>query len=276
MVTSFFRYPGGKSRLKKFILPVVEEKASNYSTLTYCEPFLGGGSVGLAFIYKHKSSISKVVLNDKDPAIADLWTSVIQTPDKLSKLVSDFNPSVGSFFEFKDRLLSYRGGGDAYEWGFMKLAVHQMSYSGLGTVAGGPIGGLSQKSDYDVGCRWSPKSIIPKIYNISNLLNSVGVKGNKCSSNDFSNFIKEQYFLYLDPPYFKKGSELYEYYFKHEDHVRLSELLRGCKSNWILSYDCQDEILELYSNWAKVSYIDKINYTINTSREAKELIITND
>ena len=40
--------------------------------------------------------------------------------------------------------------------GFKKLAIHQISYSGLGTMSGGPLGGAGQKSQYKIDCRWSP------------------------------------------------------------------------------------------------------------------------
>jgi len=44
--------------------------------------------------------------------------------------------------------------------GFKKLAIHQISYSGLGTKSGGPLGGKSQESIYKIDCRWSPKHIV--------------------------------------------------------------------------------------------------------------------
>ena len=48
-------------------------------------------------------------------------------------------------------------------FGFMKIAVHQLSYSGLGLRSGGPLGGRSQASPYKIDCRWSPEYIYKKM-----------------------------------------------------------------------------------------------------------------
>ena len=256
----------------------MSEAIRDKDKIIYCEPFFGGGSVGLSFIEEHQDQIAEVVINDVDPAMADLWTAVIRYPNTLCEEVNNFTPSVDLFFKFKQDLLSYRGGEDHVMWGFKKLAIHQMSYSGLGTRAGGPIGGISQTSNYKIDCRWSPKSICKKIRSISSLLNKVEVADGMCHSDDFSYFLQnyENYhFLYLDPPYFKKGPELYEYSFTDHDHFRLCLELKTCKANWVLSYDCDPTIIEMYKDWSKIGFIDNIKYTINTSRESKEILICN-
>ena len=43
------------------------------------------------------------------------------------------------------------------------------------------------------------------------------------------------------------------------------------KFPWLLSYDCNDTIKEMY-NWASMIELN-LNYTINTSRNKKELLI---
>jgi DNA adenine methylase len=162
----------------------------------------------------------------------------------------------------------------------MKLAVHQMSYSGLGTKAGGPIGGKKQSSDYGVGCRWSPDSLSKKVLKYSDLLGTTRFSRGFCA--DFEPFFyaamsyayteKNPYpFMYLDPPYYVKGSELYAQSFSVGDHVKLSEKLKLYKFPWLLSYDDCPEIRELY-NWASIEEIS-VNYTIRTARAKNELLI---
>ena len=63
-VSSFFRYPGGKSKLKDRIVCKLNKISSN-NTLEYREPFFGGGSIGLSFFEK-RPNLDKIWINDFD------------------------------------------------------------------------------------------------------------------------------------------------------------------------------------------------------------------
>ena len=65
---------------------------------------------------------------------------------------------------------------------------------------------------------------------------------------------KEEIFIYLDPPYFKKGSDLYMNFFKENDHLNLSSRVHKLKKQWMASYDNHDFILNLYSEMNRVVY----------------------
>jgi len=259
---SFFRYPGGKSKLKKYISQYILDNSGGIEE--YREPFFGGGSIGLGVI----SHFQRSWINDIDHHLCKLWKSVIDRPEELKSMVSNFVPSVDLFFQYKDELLEDKAGSDIVITGFKKLAVHQMSYSGLGVKAGGPIGGKKQESKYPVGCRWSPKYICDKIDKANKVLCK-----SLCTDYDFEELITSEgsRFLYLDPPYYAKGEELYRHSFSIEEHERLASLLKGCKNPWLLSYDDCEEVRKLYS-WAVVIDVS-VKYTINTSRLKSELFI---
>jgi DNA adenine methylase len=110
-------------------------------------------------------------------------------------------------------------------------------------------------------------------------LNSKDIVFNKCTNHDFGKLLEnldETFVVYLDPPYFVKGSELYHHSFEEQDHIRLSEYLKKTKAYWVLSYDNCDYIVDLYKDWSNINVITGINYTINTSRKDKfELLISN-
>jgi DNA adenine methylase len=71
--------------------------------------------------------------------------------------------------------------------------------------------------------------------------------------------------LYLDPPYFVKGNDLYQFGFSREDHARLSTTLKNTQHAWLLSYDDCPEIRELYK-WACIEAID-VNYSITALKD---------
>lgn len=101
MTMSFFRYPGGKSKLR-------EQIASKLNKITtadyeYREPFFGGGSIGLKLL-QDMPDLKRIWINDFDPGISCLWTTLINRPDLLKKRVEEFKPSVEAFYEFRTEL----------------------------------------------------------------------------------------------------------------------------------------------------------------------------
>jgi len=267
---SFFRYPGGKKKLLEIITSRIQAY-NNGKTLEYREPFYGGGSVGFSFIEK-KMVFKNFWINDKDIGVSCLWTSVITNPTKLKELVLKFKPSIKFFDEFKEILVGLKqypeNMDDVVKIGFMKLAIHQISYSGLGTKSGGPLGGREQKSKYKIDCRWSPNYICKKIDKIHSILSSAKIKNQMCTNQDFSMLINEpgDALIYLDPPYFIKGNDLYQCGFTDDDHIRLCNDLKNTNHKWILSYDDCDEIRKMYA-WAKIEVLADVNYSITATKD---------
>lgn len=273
---SFFRYPGGKAKFQDKI----EDKLlarSQREGLQYREPFFGGGGIGLKFL-ESNPFIKDVWINDRDVGIACLWSSVFAYPDFLIDEIKEFEPHPDKFYSFKEELLALdtmpSDPAGIVDVGFKKLAVHQLSFSGLGTKAGGPLGGKSQESKYKIDCRWSPLYLIKKIKSFNDLFSDLNIQYGYCTDLDYETLVRDdsrKAFLYLDPPYFNKGNELYQYGFKIEDHERLARILERSPHDWVLSYDDCPEIRKLYS-WATVEQINA-NYTIRTARVKSELII---
>ena len=268
--TSFFRYPGGKSKLRNQIAKRLAEQAG-HDGLEYREPFFGGGSIGLKLLSEN-TNITKLWINDKDIGIACLWTSVIRYRDEFQERVRSFTPSVEAFYELRDELTTVSTmpaePARIVDLGFKKLAVHQISYSGLGTKSGGPLGGVGQKSRYKIDCRWSPNYICKKVDKLHDLFAAIEVRGNGCTNLDFADVIEDTRcpaLLYLDPPYYVKGNDLYQHGFTVEDHQRLANALRNTEHAWVLSYDDCREVRQLYE-WATVESLD-VNYSITATKD---------
>ena len=269
---SFFRYPGGKSKLRDEIAGKLKVYATDKS-IEYREPFFGGGSIGLKFI-SDQPQWTNVWINDKDPGVACLWTSVIRYPDDLKELVGNFKPTVAKFDDYKTELLEGhpipRQRSKIVEYGFKKLAIHQISYSGLGTKSGGPLGGRDQKSKYPIDCRWSPDYISKKIDKLHIQFSKLNIRNNECTCLDFEELIQDNQqssLIYLDPPYYVKGGDLYQHSFNQTDHERLANTLSLTAHRWVLSYDACDEIRDLYEQWSSVGEIDGVNYSITATKD---------
>ena len=78
--------------------------------------------------------------------------------------------------------------------------------------------------------------------------------------------------VYLDPPYYIKGSELYLNHYKREDHVRLATFIRRRTSfKWIMSYDNVPKIHELYSDRRRIEF--DLRYCAQMRKIGRELLI---
>ena len=280
---SFFRYPGGKSKLCRALCVNLHTQIAA-DTDEYREPFFGGGSL-LDCLRIMRGTIDKIWINDKDRALADLWTSVIRYPKPLQKKVAEFSPSTEAFYNFKKKLTANKSHSDTQrsivQHGFMKLAIHQISYSGLGTKSGGPLGGREQASKYKVDCRWSPSYINRQIQEHHELFSRFQVREDRCTSYDFQELLDEdcskRMLVYLDPPYYVQGNSLYEEQFSEDDHRRLAKCLKSAKFRWTLSYDKCPEVMSLYEDWASIEKLD-VTYSIVTKKSASprvELMIHN-
>lgn len=266
---SFFRYPGGKAKLRDVITLRIAAMLDG-SSVEYREPFFGGGSVWQQLI-ESRRDISSVWFNDRDVGLACLWTAILRDAERFKRLAMDFKPTVNEFEAAKTRLLGLgevpNSDCEITAVGFLKLVVHQLSYSGLGTKSGGPLGGKDQKSQYKIDCRWSPGYICKKIDAICHRLSSIPVRESRCTALDFSDVVCDDSLpavLYLDPPYFLKGNDLYQHGMSVEDHERLAGMLEKCKHKWLLSYDDCDEVRKFYG-WARIEQID-VKYSITATK----------
>jgi DNA adenine methylase len=257
---TLIRYPGSKDKLTKTIrkhFPWAAQYAlwSAASKMEYREPFFGAGSVGIKLIDSVLRPECRVWLNDMDLGIVSMWQAVQTLPAQLIKRIEKFTPSAEWFYSFKDNDNKHTG--DIVEDGFRKLALHQMSYSGLGVKSGGPLGGKSQKNPaYNPACRWRPERLKLEVARVSKRLSRF--KDLRITCGDFMPLVEtahENCFVYADPPYYEKGPQLYKHAMDPDDHERLAMALKNSPAHWVLSYDDHPEIRRLYS-WAKFTQID--------------------
>jgi DNA adenine methylase len=238
------RYPGSKDKHLKYL----DSHLSGAVNRSVVEPFAGTASI--TFHLLKQNLVDSYWINDLDESIAALWRVVKEDPDWLISEIYKYVPNVSDFYNYKNN-----PGISDRERAFRKVVLHQVSYSGLGAMAGGPLGGKSQSGEYKIDSRWRPIKLDKLIRDTSALLNSVA--DTKITSIGWEEVviqaIEEEKFIYLDPPYYNQGSVLYVS--GSLDHRRLAETLENVSNPWILSYDDTPEIRDLYS-FANVERLD--------------------
>lgn len=115
---------------------------------------------------------------------------------------------------------------------------------------------------------------IEKIADIQNRLRNVVIE-NKDFENLIHQYDRDGALFYCDPPYHTTENE-YEVEFCKSDHTRLRDTLCGISGKFILSYNDDDFIRDLYQGF-KIEEVQRYN---SLKRESgrhvfKELIITN-
>jgi DNA adenine methylase len=141
----------------------------------------------------------------------------------------------------------------------------------------GPIGGHNQAGNYKINVRFNKENLINRIESIADKRNKIELRNIESITfltEIFSN-ANEPYFVFLDPPYYVQGENLYYNFYCDANHVDLADVLKQNRnSNWFLTYDNCERIQELYSEF-NTAYLP-MTYTLQDKRKAKEIMVFSD
>lgn len=242
------RYPGGKTCIYKFMTSLLEE--NELVGTCYAEPYAGGA--GLALRLLMDEYVSEIFINDLDPSIYAFWHAVLNNPDELCRWIEDVEVSIRQWEDCKAIQREYKTV-DMLELARSTFFLNRTNVSGV--ISGGPIGGLEQKGKYKIDVRFNKPELIKRIEDISRFSHRIQLSNR--DGKDFLDAIEnrgDDIFVYLDPPYYQKGSCLYMNAFKEADHEALADRVRQLRCKWMVSYDSHDFILNLYKQERKISY----------------------
>ncbi len=258
------RYPGGKTRLSPFIKQII--KNNDLLGISYIEPYAGGAGVALQLLFEEY--VSEITINDYDPSIYSFWYSIVNNTEAFCKKINETPIDMDSWFKQKEIQKIGLNKTNFFEFGFSTFFLNRTNISGV--IKGGVIGGKSQNGKYKIDARFNKKKLIERIQRIGRYRNKIHV-----INEDAKNILQKRmdgFFIYIDPPYVSKGRDLYMNFYQENDHREVSEALLENNSNcfWVLSYDTNDLIQDLYANCEnKISW----NLSYGTSnRKGKENI----
>lgn len=258
------RYPGGKTKNYRFVKTILD---ANDLHGTYIEPFAGGA--GLAIKLLLYGDVKKIVINDSDRAIYSFWRCVLEHTEDLCAFIETV-PLTREEWEKQRYIYMNKEKFDELELGKATFYLNRTNISGV--IKGGLIGGNSQNGNYKMDARFNRKNLIRKIRDISLYKDSIDLYSYDVFDlfelgilNKYHNSI-----INFDPPYVKKGSQLYMNYFTYEDHEKLRNIIAKIHRKWIVTYDNCELIEDLYKKYRK-SYVD-IRYSINESKKTQELV----
>ena len=234
------RYPGGKGKIVKFMKQFVKE---NFSKLpVYIEPYAGGSELALTLLIE--GYVKQVWINDKDNGIYSFWDSILNHTEQFIQKIEKTPINIDTW-KFQKNIYKEQDKYTSLEVGFAAFYLNRCNFSGV--IKGGPIGGINQTGKWKIDARFNKDDLIKRIRKIAEFKENI-----KLYNKDTIELLKEnerifkRCLLYLDPPYFKKGNQLYTNHYKSQDHAEIAECVSWLKGKWIVSYDNVPEIVNLY------------------------------
>lgn len=231
---------------------------------SYCEPYVGGGSVAI-YVARLRPGM-RIVLNDKDPLIASMWRVIVGGKSGLKDLIGllDTNPSVELW-----RKIQQSDPTTDVERAFKAIFLNRTTHHGR-IEGSSPIGGFGQEEGkkWRIDCRYKPQLIAATLIRYNSLL--AGRAEVFCEDALEVMSERENMPMFLDPPYFvgdKTKSCLYRINMTANEHEKLAEFLVRCRK-WLITYDDSDNTRkELYRGVTR--RILDVRYSMTTTHSKK-------
>lgn len=260
------RYPGGKGKLAPFIKEVF--KYNGLLDRTYVEPYAGGAAVAMSLLLEGYAW--QIVINDIDPLVYSFWWSALNDTDELLRRIIDTDVSIDVWMLQKEVITNAKNHAIT-DVGFATFFLNRTNRSGI--LHAGVIGGKRQDGNYKIDARFNKDDLVKRIELIGS--HSGRVQLHNLDALDFIKKIipqiRGEFLVYFDPPYFNKGSLLYQNYYSYEDHGKIASEIRSLDAPWIVTYDNVPEIVGLYSG-EKFAEFD-ISYSAHLGRpRGKEVL----
>jgi DNA adenine methylase len=256
---SLLRYPGGKTRALKHIIPHFPKDLTEMVS-----PFFGGGSIEIHYasqgVRVHGYEIFEPLVN--------FWQQVLDKPEEIGYLLESlFHPCSKEMFIHYQKKQNWTHMDDTHVmWkefrACMYYALNRSSFSGA-TMSGG-------YSKQAATHRFTPSSI--------DRLKEFSCPSLSVELSDFTHSLARHdadTFIYADPPYMVDKPVLYGdrgSTHKYFDHVGFATAIKQ-KNNWVLSYNPHPEILELYKDYEIV--YPEWAYGMSTDKKSKEILVLN-
>ena len=266
------RYPGGKSRAIKYLLPKFPTDITEYR-----EPFLGGGSVALAFSKEYPDT--PVWVNDLYNPLYTFWCVLRDEPQELYECIKGYKEDYGTpdlarglFLLMKDQL-NHPEAEDFYR-AVAFYIINKCSFSGL-----------TESSSF------SPQASVSN-FSMNGIEKLPGyapiIKDWKITNLPYWEMMQTpppvNTFWFLDPPYDikdnlygNKGS-LHKGFNHQEFHSYMTQ--GNVNDKWMITYNSNPTLREWYKDYYQTSW--ELTYTMrsvgdymNEQKDRAELLVTN-
>lgn len=263
----FLRYPGGKSKILKYLVNHLPTK--NEIKGTYIEPFLGGGSV---FFHMNPDN---ALVSDLNVELITLYRGIKLYPHKVWETFESFPAGKTAYYEIRNIRTE---GKHLYYKAARTLYLNRTCFKGMWRH--------NSNGDFNVGYGGEERRWVITHQNIINL--SKIFRKAEILNNDFEEVIlnaSKNDFIFIDPPYKPGEKDLNELHYSNgkflfDEQVRLADTLKRLPKSksirWAMTNSSHQDILNLYKGF----HIKNIPYGTSDKpgiqiKRPNEVLITN-
>jgi DNA adenine methylase len=261
------RYPGGKAALAGLFADLIRKVG--IEDCTYVEPYAGGAGAGIALL--REGIVSRLVINDIDPAVHAFWTAVTQDNTSFVDWVEEVPLTIDEWRRQREIYRNPRNSPDILGRAFFYLNRTNRS----GVLRAGVIGGLAQTGNYKINARFNRDTLADRLRAIGNVASAIEVTALDGRTVISKHAGRTNSFLYIDPPYVKAGGRLYLNSFEARDHQALATAVDEVHgAHWLMTYDDSPYIAKLYARHMQATL--DLTYSATHPGKATELLVASD
>jgi DNA adenine methylase len=265
------RYPGGKGKMAAYVKSLI--KQNKLLDGEYVEPYAGGAAIALELLFHEY--VSLIHINDISRPVHAFWSSVLNNTEQLCRRIRDTELTIKARDNQKI-IFANQDDFDEIDVGFAAFFLNRVNRSGI--LNGGVIGGRDQTGPWKIDARYNHEELIFRIEAIAKMRRRIelshmdAVEFMRCNTSRWP----AKTLIYLDPPYYEKGRELYYDFYNHSDHAEVGKFVAGNLTErfWIVSYDDAPVIRDFYKGYRWRTY--KIGYSARERREGSEIMFFGD
>lgn len=228
---------GGKGRLIDFVL---NNFPSNYERLSYCEPFVGGGSILL-----NKSKSIREFVNDLDGSTYYVWRALRYHPTVFIEILSQLKYNQNTFDYYKNNKFM-----TLVDCAVQEVVLRRFSRGGMkkdfawsNRLRGGKPG--DENSWFTI---LDQLPIITKRCEQIRVFNRTAIE--LMNAYNYSDFL-----FYSDPPYLqstRSAKKIYNCEMTEKDHEDLLDVITSHKAKHLISGYDSDLYSRKLKNWNRV------------------------
>ena len=220
------KWVGSKSKLLKYLLPVITEHIDDYDY--YIEPFLGTGSVFLSLLNSRVFSHTRFILNDRNKYLLEMFYAIRDKVDDMAKLLQqaedEYNGSEDKkklYYEKRDKFNeALRNEDYSLETIVLFMVLIKTNWYGLYRI--------NSRGEYSVpfGYVKNLSFNVNNIKHISDLLNKNQDRVffyNEDYRDILAKFKDKSCLVYMDPPYYKSEVSYAKDGFNHKEFAEIVE-----------------------------------------------------
>jgi DNA adenine methylase Dam len=264
------RYPGGKSRAIKYLVPKFPKTVTEYR-----EPFIGGGSVAIAFTKENPNA--KVWVSDLYEPLVNFWQQLQENGEKMTDILTNAKYAHDEPDKAKELFLHAKANLNDFSLSALDRAIYfyiinKCSFSGLTEASS--FSAQASKSNFSIAG-------IERLEEYKEL-----IKNWTITHISYEHILvypgDENTFIFLDPPYDIKDNLYGNKGSLHKgfDHKLFCDRVRDCKMNWMITYNDNPTLREWLHGYHMHSW--DLTYTMRSTgdymqdqKDRYELLVTN-